>query len=108
MRGLRTQEPTNFINFFELVQKAAAQLGCVFFLDSSDGNERLFGDMEISDLTGWLIPNNLSERFELIWKENNESDEWVEFFRFVEPVIENDTVLVKFEDYDFNLDLISL
>lgn len=32
MLGLRTQETSKFISFFELVQKKAAEKGSVFFL----------------------------------------------------------------------------
>ena len=97
MKGLRTQESSNFIKFFEIVQEKANQDGCIFFLDSGEGNDRLFADMEISDLSGWLIPIEESEKFETIFENHTEDDKWIDFFSFVKPIIVGNTINVVFE-----------
>lgn len=96
MKGLRTQESKKFINFFSLVQDTALENNCVFFLDSGDGNEFKTETMEGENLQGWLIPFTKAEEFEKIWKNKNESDEWVEFFCWAEWKIEDGNVKVIF------------
>lgn len=64
MRGLRKQENPKFEKFIELVQKKASETDCVFFLDCGEGRDFETETMEGEDLSGWLIPNHLVEKFE--------------------------------------------
>ena len=86
MKGLRSQESTQFNNFFEKVQNHAVEMDCVFFLDSCEGNDRVVDGMFLADLSGWLVPNEKAEEFEKIWKNFDEDDDWIEFFVFVNSV----------------------
>lgn len=96
MVGLRTQETSKFKNFFKLVQDRANERNCVFFLDSGDGNEFETESMEGENLQGWLVPQSKADEFENIWRNNEEDDEWVEFFRWVEWQNQNGIIDVKF------------
>ena len=40
MRGLRTQEGSDFENFFKIVQEEAKSLGGVFFSETGEGREK--------------------------------------------------------------------
>ena len=75
MKGLRTQEGIKFESFFNIVQKFANRQNAVFFLKSGEGNEIIRNDFEGEDLFGWLIPNDLVEKFETFanWEESNNS-----------------------------------
>lgn len=96
MLGLRTQETSKFISFFELVQKKAAEKGSVFFLDSGDGNEFETETMEGENLQGWLIPLSKVDEFERIWKEHAEDDDFVEFFCWAEWVEVKGEIEIRF------------
>ena len=80
MRGLRTQETSKFVKFFAIVQDAAKNRGCVFFLDSGDGRDFETDIIEGEDLMGWLVPKEKAPDFEKEWNEGDVSDEWSEFF----------------------------
>ena len=80
MKGLKTQEGNKFNKFFSIVQKTAEEKGCVFFLDAGDGREFENETLEGEDLMGWLIPENKVSEFEPMWKQNDVSDEWSDFF----------------------------
>lgn len=89
MKGLRTQENNNFIKFFEIVQSEAAKLGKVFFLDCEEGHDGSVNGMEVCNLSGWLIPAEKANEFELAWKKGGEDDNWIDFFEFVSWKDEN-------------------
>lgn len=95
MLGLRTQEEQNFKDFFSFVQSAAGKLGCIFFLDTGEGNEKNINGIETMNLSGWLVPLEKAEEFEKIWKEEKENDDWVDFFKFASVV--NDNMEIVFE-----------
>lgn len=97
MLGLKTQESNKFKEFFNLVQKTAERNGCVFFLDAGDGRDFENETLEGEDLMGWLIPREKVTEFERLWKDDDVSDDWTDFF--VWAVWNNDKELtVKFED----------
>lgn len=96
MVGLRTQETSKFNSFFKLIQDRANERNCVFFLDSGDGNEFETESMEGENLQGWLVPQSKADEFENIWRNNEEDDEWVEFFCWVEWQNQNGIIDVKF------------
>lgn len=82
MKGLRTQENNNFIDFFNIVQSEAAKIGKVFFLDCEEGHDGNVNGMEICNLSGWLIPSDKANEFETLWEKEMEDDEWSDFFVF--------------------------
>lgn len=96
MLGLRTQETKKFEAFFELVQKKANEKECVFFLDTGDGNSFENDLMECENLQGWLVPLSRADEFGKIWGNNEEDDEWVEFFCWVEWVSHKEEIDVRF------------
>lgn len=80
MQGLRTQETSKFESFFSIVQNAAHEKGCVFFLDSGDGRDFENDSFEGEDLMGWLIPKDKVSEFEKEWEMGDVSDGWSDFF----------------------------
>lgn len=97
--GLRTRENKMFTKYFNLVQLQAKKKGMTFFLDCAEGAETLFDDMEVVDVSGWLVPDNKIIEFERIWKSFEEDDEWVDYYCFAEPVIVDKKVIVDFKYY---------
>lgn len=96
MLGLRTQETKKFELFFELVQKRAKEKECIFFLDTGDGNIFENDIMEGENLQGWLVPLSRADEFQKIWSNNEEDDEWVEFFCWVEWINSQKGIDVRF------------
>lgn len=94
MKGLRTQENNNFIKFFEVVQSEAEKIGKVFFLDCEEGHDGSVNGMEVCNLSGWLIPADKANEFELLWKREKEDDNWSDFFVFVSWKDENGLKIV--------------
>ena len=84
MRGLRTQEDDSFQKFFGIVQSAADELGCVFFLDTGEGREFDISGIKGEDLSGWLLPKDKADGFEKIWEKFKPipSDTDDAFYRF--------------------------
>ena len=76
MVGLRTQEGSEFLKFFDLVQTEAKKLKSVFFLECGEGNDFVGDGIEGEDLRGWLIPEEEAKRFEKVWLEGDPGDEW--------------------------------
>lgn len=96
MLGIKTQESSNFIKFFEIVQNTAKHEDKVFFLECEDGNSADVNDMDVCDLQGWLIPKDNVEQFESVWKADEVDDEWSDFFVFAVWEKEDDGIIVKF------------
>lgn len=65
MRELRTQENKKFEHFFQLVRNKAQKQHCIFFVDCGEGQEFVCEDMEGEDLSGWLIPDEDADRFQI-------------------------------------------
>lgn len=84
MQGLRTQENSDFIRFFEMVQNEAHKHKSVFFLDCEEGDDGIVGNTQVCRLSGWLIPQNRASEFESVWKKEMEDDTWADFFCFVD------------------------
>lgn len=57
-----------FMRFFSIVQQSAASRGCTFFLDCGEGHDLITDEIDCQDLTGWLVPDRLVERFEPLWE----------------------------------------
>lgn len=76
MVGLRTQEGSEFLRFFGLVQAEAEKRKSVFFLECGEGNEFSGDGIEGEDLRGWLIPAEDADEFEKVWLNGDPGDEW--------------------------------
>ena len=99
MRELRTQENEKFGRFFEIVREEANRLGGIFFVDCGEGNEFFSDSMEGENLSGWLIPKEDADAFETEFTENNVSDRWDDFMKFLRWKKKGDRVSVEFEDF---------
>ncbi len=84
MLGLRKREPWKFERYFKLVQKEAAKQKAVFYIDAGCGKDVVTRTLWCSEIFGWLIPKSLPKEaileFEKVWKENNVSDDWTDYF----------------------------
>ncbi|MDO5036943.1 MAG: hypothetical protein Q4E37_01415 [Tissierellia bacterium] len=89
MRGLRTKEDKKFLKYFEKVQECAKLKESVFFLDFGECNDTTFKDMIIDELFGWLIPFDKAEEFEILFNEENVSDDWDRYCCWVIPDIKD-------------------
>lgn len=78
MLELRTEESEAFQRFFELVRRAAAEQDALFFVDCGEGRE-LFTDT--LDLSGWLIPKELTAQFLPAFQLGTVGEEWDAFLR---------------------------
>lgn len=91
--------------YWELVQETANKQGKVFFMDSGEGREYATDDMEMEDISGWLVPVELKEEFTDYWmKEGNTHsnlpDKFDDTFRFAMwSVGENEKIVVEFKDF---------
>ncbi|MCL2111318.1 MAG: hypothetical protein FWH32_03530 [Clostridiales bacterium] len=105
MQGLRKPEDKNFENFVGLVQDEAAKKDAVFFVDCEERHERLLGDLDMSDLSGWLIPKGSESEFEPKWKKAGVLDDlphkWDDRFCFAEWAQDSEgQVEIKFVKYN--------
>lgn len=83
MVGLRTQEDSRFINFFEQIQEKAKQLNSVFFLNCGEGHSSFEDDIICTDCSGWLVPLDVLDDFQKDYESFNDSDKWDEFSAWV-------------------------
>jgi len=100
MQGLKTQEESAFCRFFEVVQQHATALGFVFFLDTGEGRDVSFQDMEGEDISGWLIPCQHAAEFQDEWENTRPSDQWLSFFRFAIWRLENGNLMIDFKEFN--------
>ena len=97
MVGLRTQEGLKFERFFGIVQKEANNKGFVFFLDCGEDNEFEDENIQCQNLCGWLIPENLSSKFEKAFQSDNVADEWSDFLAWAIWKNENNNIIIEFK-----------
>ena len=72
----------------------------MFFLDGADGNELIEPDMEISDLMGWLIPEDQAEEFEKTWSARSEiPDRFEDCFLWAEWKKKDGQIIITFNKY---------
>ena len=103
-RGLLSNEDgtirnEKFAMYFSIVDQAAKDRDCIFFISEADGHEFYEEDMEGDDLWGWLIPRESADEFEKLWAEGKENDEWDDYFLCAEWRREADGYPVEFVDY---------
>lgn len=99
MVGLRTQESSKFQQFFSLVQAQAKQMGFVFFLDCGEGRELETDSLSCEDLSGWLIPEQQANDFNLEFEAGDVSDRWGSHICFALWQKTNDTIQISFQKY---------
>ena len=97
MLGLRTQEKNEFNNFFRIVQSEAQKQDCIFFFDTQEGIERLVGNCECSNISGWLVPNSEAKEFEKEFIKFSDNEDWNKFSAWVTWHEENDNISVNIE-----------
>ena len=97
---MKTVENEIFLNFWHIVQRQAGKDGKLFFLDCGEGNDKIINDIEVSDLSGWLIPQEQADLFESEWERNDDINErWNEFFVFVKWEEKDNNIIVFFETF---------
>lgn len=77
MQGIRYASTLNdkpFMRYFSLVQDAAREQGCVFFVDCGEGHDLITDEIDCQDLSGWLVPADAVADFEPMWR----SEDWDE------------------------------
>lgn len=104
MRGLRTKEDPKFIEFFKLIQEEAAKMGKVFFAEAGDGRDIITDTLEGEDVSGWLIPTHLADKFEFLFRAYaaDGDPQWEEYSVFAIWTLEEGEVRIHFEKYDIN------
>ena len=96
MLGLRTQESDKFLNFFRIVQNEAKKNGNTFFFDTQERLEKVIGNCECSELSGWLVPSLKAEAFQIEYEKFND-DKLKEDYVWVSWKIINDSISISFE-----------
>lgn len=100
MKGLKEKESPRFERFFRLVQQTAAKEHSVFFVFAGEGKNFEASDMECENLSGWLIPIDKADAFEIQWKWNNSLSalqDWTDFFVWAVWSIDNEMLAIRFE-----------
>ena len=101
MRGLRTQRDNDdkeFCRFFEIVQQAASDKGCVFFLDTAEGRMGEIGDVVCEELSGWLVPNDITVAFTPLWEQwLDVNKDFSDFFVFAKWSNHGGNIQIEFE-----------
>lgn len=70
IRFKRDSDDKRFMNFFGLVQSAAARIGKVFFFWSDEGNDLVTDEFDGGDMSGWLVDGKEAKRFDAIWRKS--------------------------------------
>ena len=68
--------------FIELVNTAALQRGCEFFVSNGEGRDFETDNLIGEDLFGWLIPVEQVSAFQKEFETNTISDRWTDHMRF--------------------------
>ena len=98
-QGLRTQENSKFLSFWKIVQEEASKRDSVFFLDSGEGNEIETPEINAEDLSGWLIPKDQANEFDVLFKSfdnDNISKKFDDFYMIASWQKRHDSISVKF------------
>ena len=98
MVGLRTQENSKFLKFWDIVQAEARKQKKTFFLDCGEGHDFENETIECEDLSGWLIPDNQLQEFqELFLSRRDIGVEWEDEIAFAIWQIKDNKIIVTFE-----------
>ncbi len=99
MRELKTQESERFLNFFEIVRKAAKKESSIFFVDCGEGRDIVTPELEGEDLSGWLIPAESADNFQKEFNTGKVSDKWNDFVCFAIWESKGGEISVKFKQF---------
>jgi hypothetical protein len=80
VKGLKTQEPSEFVEFMEQVQEEADKFNKTFFLECADGHEGVVNGLHVCDLFGWLIAPEQEELFVPAWEKDEIDDSWFQAY----------------------------
>lgn len=98
MVGLRTQESSKFLRFWDLVQRKARELNKTFFLDCGEGNTFENQTIECENLSGWLIDDDKLADFQKLFENNIPiNEDWENSVAFVVWSLHNGKITVEFE-----------
>lgn len=97
MKGIRTQENKEFINFFNKVQDKANEENKTFFLDTGHCKDVKFRDMELDTLFGWLIPKELEKDFENEFNNREIKPDWDKFYVLLDFDIDSGELELRFK-----------
>jgi len=83
-----------------LIENTATTFNSRFFIDCGEGREIETDDIYLMDMSGWLIPFDLVNRFVQIPRTERWDDEWAEYFCFAEWQQTSDFISIKFKKYE--------
>lgn len=101
MQGLRTPLDKRSEGYFSIVEKAAKERNCIFFLECETGMHDLeLPDLSLFDASGWLVPEKDIIAFEEDFKAFKEStdDRWTKYFCWAVWERKDGVINVHFED----------
>ncbi len=78
--------------FFALLDEAASQKHCIFYVNCGEGRDLITDEYEGEDLFGWLIPLSLEDAFRKDPRSLKKSAKWSDYLCFAKWHI-NDGVL---------------
>ncbi|EFW38952.1 hypothetical protein [Treponema phagedenis] len=104
MQGLKTQESNKFNKYWDLIQAEAKKKNSVFFAECGEGRDFETEEMEGEDFSGWLVPQNKVNEFQIIWDADTieiwDHEEYNEYHRFINWKINNGIVSIDFHKID--------
>lgn len=95
LKVIRGQSDSSFVKYIEYVQEKLCDDNHTFFVDCQDSGERIINDMWVCDLFGWIIPNDLIDKFYTIWLYDEVSDDWIDYFVSVTWKLEDGVIKLK-------------
>ena len=84
LRGLRTNENPKFRKYFDMVQKKAEAVHCVYFLDCGQGREIITEELDCEDISGWLVPTDKADECEKDYMNFADMDKWDDWYTWAE------------------------
>lgn len=101
MRGLKHKsdlDDARFVRFFSLIQNKAMENGSVFFSWSGEGHEIMTDELDGEDMSGWLVPFDESDEFEIQWMSGLDAigDKFDDMFVFARWREENGSIVIEF------------
>ena len=97
MVGLRKQENSKFLKFWQMVQNLANKADKTFFLDCGEGNEFADDNIECENLSGWLVPNDKVKEFDKLFKSDKVDEKWENCVSFVRWEFAGNELKISFE-----------
>ena len=101
--GIRVEDDANdkkFMRFFDVIQRAAKEQGCVFFSYSGESHELINDKFDGEDLSGWLIPISEAEEFNKHFLEWDVGEEYAHLMRMAEWYGDENNPSIKFRSWE--------